>query len=360
MAIQTGNVSDVKDGRKQNTAKESVLRSATWIGLGLVAWWMIYERLGGFADWFAFTVLHCSPLTRLGSAVQFMVFETPKVLMLLLLVVFGVGIVRSFFTPQHTRAILAGTGESVGNVLASLLGVVTPFCSCSAVPLFIGFVTTGVPLGVTFSFLIAAPMINEVALVLLFGLFGWRVAGIYAGTGLLIAMIAGWIIGRLKMERYVEPWVYEAQMGDGSLEEEKLTWTQRIHLGREAVRDIVGKVWPYVVAGIAVGAVIHGYVPQNFMAHIMGKGAWWSVPLAVLIGVPMYSNAAGIIPIVQALLQKGAALGTVLAFMMSVIGLSFPETIILRKVLRPQLIAVFVGVVTVGILIVGYLFNILM
>jgi hypothetical protein len=227
------------------------------------------------------------------------------------------------------------------------------------VPLFIGFVTTGVPLGVTFSFLIAAPMINEVALVLLFGLFGWRVAGIYAGTGLLIAMIAGWTIGRLKMERYVEPWVYETQMGDGPLDE-RLSWAERIHLGREAVRDIVGKVWPYVLAGIAVGAGIHGYVPENFMAHIMGKGAWWSVPLAVLIGVPMYSNAAGIIPIVQALLQKGAALGTVLAFMMSVIGLSFPETIILRKVLRPQLIAAFVGVVTVGILIVGYLFNIIM
>jgi uncharacterized membrane protein YraQ (UPF0718 family) len=289
-----------------------------------------------------------------------MVFETPKVLMLLVLVVFGVGIVRSYFTPQHTRAILAGKRESVGNVLASLLGVVTPFCSCSAVPLFIGFVTTGVPLGVTFSFLIAAPMINEVALVLLFGLFGWQVAAIYAGTGLAIAMFAGWTIGRLKMERYVEPWVYEAQMGDSAEDEQQLTWTERLYQGREAVRDIVGKVWPYVIAGIAVGAGIHGYVPQNFMAHIMGKGAWWSVPLAVLIGVPMYSNAAGIIPIVQALLQKGAALGTVLAFMMSVIGLSFPETIILRKVLRPQLIAVFVGVVAVGIVIVGYLFNFIM
>ncbi len=360
MAIQVSKACEVRDLAKQKKPPESAVRSALLIGVGLIVWWLIYHRLSVFADGFAFTVLHCSPVTRLGSAVQFLVFETPKVLMLLLLVVFGVGIVRSFFTPQHTRAILAGTRESVGNVLASLLGVVTPFCSCSAVPLFIGFVTTGVPLGVTFSFLIAAPMINEVALVLLFGLFGWRVAGIYAGTGLLIAMIAGWTIGRLKMERYVEPWVYEAQMGDGSLEDEKLTWAERIHLGREAVRDIVGKVWPYVIAGIAVGAGIHGYVPQNFMAHIMGKGMWWAVPLAVLIGIPMYSNAAGIIPIVQALLQKGAALGTVLAFMMSVIGLSFPETIILRKVLRPQLIAVFVGVVAVGILIVGYLFNALM
>lgn len=357
MAIQ---ISNAKAGRQKKTPQESALRSVVLIGTGIVVWWMIYDRLNIFADWFAFTVLHCSPASRLGSAVQFMVFETPKVLMLLLLVVFGVGIVRSFFTPQRTRAILAGTRESAGNVLAALLGVVTPFCSCSAVPLFIGFVTTGVPLGVTFSFLIAAPMINEVALVLLFGLFGWRVAGIYAGTGLLIAMIAGWTIGRLKMERYVEPWVYAVQMGETADEKSRLNWAQRIHLGREAVRDIVGKVWPYVIAGIAVGAGIHGYVPQNFMAHIMGKGSWWSVPLAVVIGVPMYSNAAGIIPIVQALLQKGAALGTVLAFMMSVIGLSFPETIILRKVLRPQLIAAFVGVVTVGILIVGYLFNFFM
>jgi len=360
MAIQASAPCDMKAGKRQKGTRDSVLRSAVLIAFGLVAWWTIYQRLSAFADWFAFSVLHFSPLSHLGSAVQFMVFETPKVLMLLLLVVFGVGIVRSFFTPQHTRAILAGKRESVGNVLAALLGVVTPFCSCSAVPLFIGFVTTGVPLGVTFSFLIAAPMINEVALVLLFGLFGWQVAVIYAGTGLLIAMIAGWTIGRLKMERYVEPWVYAAQMGDSADEELQLNWAERIHLGREAVRDIVGKVWPYVIAGIAVGAGIHGYVPQNFMAHIMGKGTWWSVPLAVLIGIPMYSNAAGIIPIVQALLQKGAALGTVLAFMMSVIGLSFPETIILRKVLRPQLIVAFVGVVAVGILIVGYLFNLLM
>jgi uncharacterized membrane protein YraQ (UPF0718 family) len=238
--------------------------------------------------------------------------------------------------------------------------VVTPFCSCSAVPLFIGFVTTGVPLGVTFSFLISAPMVNEVALVLLFGLFGWRVAAIYAGTGLAIAIVAGWIIGRLRMEGYVEQWVYATQFGEMEGSDEGLSWGERMRLGKEAVRDIVGKVWPYVIAGIAVGAGIHGYVPENFMASIMGKGAWWSVPLAVLIGIPMYSNAAGIIPIVQALLGKGAALGTVLAFMMSVIGLSLPETIILRKVLRPQLIAAFVGVVAAGILLVGYLFNIIM
>lgn len=326
----------------------------------VAAWYLAYRTLPVLADWLTFSVFGLNKTTHLGSAVQFLIFETPKVLMLLLLVVFGVGIVRSFFTPLRTRAILAGHRETVGNVLAALLGVVTPFCSCSAVPLFIGFVTTGVPLGVTFSFLISAPMVNEVALVLLFGLFGWRVAVIYAGTGLLIAFISGWIIGRLKMERFVQSWVYAMQLGDSEAADQRLSWHERARLGKEAVRDIVGKVWPYVVAGIAVGAGIHGYVPENFMASIMGKGAWWSVPLAVLIGVPMYSNAAGIIPVVQALLGKGAALGTVLAFMMSVIGLSLPETIILRRVLRLQLIAVFVGVVAVGILIVGYVFNFVM
>jgi hypothetical protein len=306
-------------------------------------------------------LLGLSSGSPLGSAVAFFVFEAPKVLMLLGVVVFGVGIVRSFFTPERTRAMLAGRRESAGNVLGALLGVVTPFCSCSAVPLFIGFVTTGVPLGVTFSFLISAPMVNEVALVLLFGLFGWKVAALYAGTGLVIAIVAGWIIGRLKLERWVEGWVYQSGFGGAAAgDETPLTWGDRTELGREAMRDIVGRVWPYVLAGIAVGAAIHGYVPQDFMASIMGKRVWWSVPLAVLIGVPMYSNAAGIIPIVQALLEKGAALGTVLAFMMSVIGLSLPETIILRKVLRPPLIATFVGVVAAGILVVGYVFNLVL
>jgi uncharacterized protein len=323
-------------------------------------WWLVYVRLEPFAGWFTYHVLGMTTGTRLGSAIEFFVFEAPKVLMLLGLVVFGVGIVRSFFTAERTRRILAGRRQTAGNVLASLLGVVTPFCSCSAVPLFIGFVTTGVPLGVTFSFLISAPMVNEVALVLLFGLFGWKVAALYAGTGLGIAMVAGWIIGRLRLERWVEGWVYETTAGNAPGAEEVLTWSDRIRFGRDAVKDIVGKVWPYVLVGIAVGAGIHGYVPQDFMASIMGKGTWWSVPLAVLIGVPMYSNAAGIIPVVQALLEKGAALGTVLAFMMSVIGLSLPEMIILRKVLKLPLIVTFAGVVALGILVVGYLFNIVL
>jgi len=329
--------------------------------IGTAALWFIYRSLEPFAQWVTYSILAIPAGRHLASAVEFFVYEAPKVLMLLTVVVFGVGIVRSFFTPERTRRILAGRREAAGNVLASLLGVVTPFCSCSAVPLFIGFVTTGVPLGVTFSFLISAPMVNEVALVLLFGLFGWKVAAIYLGTGLAIAMTAGWIIGRLKLERWVEDWVLQTPAGTASaLGEAGMTWAERIRRGRDAVKDIVGKVWPYLLGGIAVGAGIHGYVPQNFMAAIMGKGAWWSVPLAVVIGVPMYSNAAGIIPVVQALLGKGAALGTVLAFMMSVIGLSLPEMIILRKVLKVPLIATFAGVVALGILVVGYVFNMVM
>ena len=329
----------------------------------IALWWLVYMNLAGLAALFTGLLARMTGFavdSHLGSAVSFFIFETPKVLMLLTLVVFGVGIVRSFFTPERTRAILAGKRESVGNVLAAGLGIVTPFCSCSAVPLFLGFVTTGVPLGVTFSFLIAAPMVNEIALVLLYGLFGWKVAAIYMGTGLSIAIVAGWVIGRLKMERHLEEWVFKIQAGKLQMDDDPKGWVDRIQYGLQAVRDIVGKVWLYVILGIAVGAGIHGYVPAGFMAAFMGKSAWWSVPLSVLFGIPMYSNAAGIIPIVQALLGKGAALGTVLAFMMSVIALSLPEMIILRKVLKPRLIGVFIAVVGTGILLVGYIFNFLM
>ncbi|BBO88432.1 permease [Desulfosarcina ovata] len=323
-------------------------------------WFLMYRHLSSLAELFTHLLSRLagfSMTSHFGSAVEFFVFETPKVIMLLTLVVFGVGVVRSFFTLERTRAILAGKRESAGNVLAALLGIVTPFCSCSAVPLFLGFVTTGVPLGVTFSFLIAAPMVNEVALVLLYGLFGWKVAAIYLGTGLGIAMVAGWVIGRMKMERHLEEWVFQIQAGKVDLPEDAQDWAARIRYGFDAVREIVGKVWIYVMLGIAVGAGIHGYVPEGMMAAFMGKSAWWSVPLSVLLGIPMYSNAAGIIPIVQALLGKGAALGTVLAFMMSVIALSLPEMIILRKVLKPRLIGTFIGVVGTGILLVGYIFN---
>jgi uncharacterized membrane protein YraQ (UPF0718 family) len=248
----------------------------------------------------------------------------------------------------------------VGNVLAASLGIVTPFCSCSAVPLFIGFVQAGVPLGVTFSFLIAAPMVNEVALALLFAMFGWKVAVLYLALGLSVAIAAGWVIGRLKMERHLEDWVRNLRAVRAGPETAQLSWSERIDAGFASVREIVGRVWPYILAGIAIGAGIHGYVPQDFMASFMGKEAWWAVPLAVVIGVPMYTNAAGVIPVVEALLAKGAALGTVLAFMMSVIALSLPEMVILRKVLKLRLIAVFVGVVATGILLVGYAFNFLL
>lgn len=325
--------------------------------LVLSLWILVYSFLKPFSEYLVYDLFGLSPDTRLGSALAFFIYDTPKVLMLLVVVVFFVGIIRTFFTPEKTRKLLAGKRESFGNVLAALLGVVTPFCSCSAVPLFIGFVTAGVPLGVTFSFLISAPMVNEIALVLLFGLFGWKAAAIYMVTGLTIAMASGWIIGKLRMEKYVEEWVYDTGFNADDSDEAGITFNERVMFGIEAVRDIVSKVWIYVVAGIAVGAGIHGYVPQDFMASIMGKGAWWSVPLAVIIGVPMYSNAAGMIPVVQALVGKGAALGTALAFMMAVIGLSLPEMVILRKVLKMRLIYTFVAVVAVGILFVGYLFN---
>jgi len=325
--------------------------------LGLGLWSAVYAHLLPFSTYFAYSLLGLQQGSPLGDAVQFFVYDTPKVMLLLTLIVFVVGVLRSFFTQERTRKYLAGKRESAGNVMAALLGIVTPLCSCSAVPLFLGFVQAGVPLGVTFSFLIAAPMINEIALVLLYGLLGWKIAALYLGTGLLIAMAAGWVIGRLKLEGWMEDWVRELRAGESIVLERQLTWTDRLEQGRDAVRDIVGKVWIYVIAGIAVGAAIHGYVPQDFMAAIMGKQAWWSVPAAVVVGIPMYSNAAGIVPVVEALLGKGAALGTVLAFMMSVIALSLPEMIILRKVLKPQLIAVFVFVVGSGIVCIGYLFN---
>ncbi|MGA7160063.1 MAG: permease [Bacteroidota bacterium] len=325
----------------------------------LVVWVLLYTNLETVTDSVVYSLFRLQRNAPLTSAVHFFIFETPKVLLLLTLIVFAVGIVRSYFSPERTRKILGGKTLFVGNVLASLLGVVTPFCSCSAIPLFLGFVESGIPLGVTFSFLIAAPMINEVALVLLFGLFGWQTALLYMSTGLLIAMISGYIIGRLNLERYVQEWVFKIKAPHNLIEVDNPVISTRIDLGVDAVRDIVAKVWIYIVAGIAVGAGIHGYVPENFMAALMGKSAWWSVPVSVLIGIPMYSNAAGIIPIVQALLEKGASLGTVLAFMMSVIGLSLPETIILKKVLKLPLIFTFVGLVGTGIVIVGYLFNLL-
>jgi uncharacterized membrane protein YraQ (UPF0718 family) len=325
-----------------------VVAAAIWFGL--------YFSLAPVSE----AIVAALPVDRashLGDALRFFIYDAPKVLLLLTGVVFVMGMINSWFTPQRTRALLAGRRESFANVLAASLGIVTPFCSCSAVPLFIGFVQAGVPLGVTLSFLIAAPMVNEVALVLLFGLFGWRVALLYLVLGLSVAIVSGWVIGRLNMERHLEDWVRDMPRLHAQVGNAPMPLTARMEAGFAAVRTVVGKVWPYVLAGIAIGAGIHGWVPQDFMASFMGKEAWWSVPLAVVIGVPMYANAAGILPIVEALLAKGAALGTVLAFMMSVIALSLPEIVILRRVLKPRLIATFVGVVACGILLVGLVFN---
>ncbi len=327
--------------------------------LATAAWFALYQTLLPAAD----ALVAALPVERnshLGGALQFFFYDTPKVLLLLTGIVFAMGIVHTFVSPERTRAMLSGKRLGIGNVMAASLGVVTPFCSCSAVPLFIGFLQAGVPLGITFSFLISAPMVNEVALALLFGMFGWKVAGLYMTLGLTVAIVAGLVIGMLNMEQHLEDWVRAMRNTTASetVGRDPMTWAERIEDGFSHVREIVGKVWPYMIVGIGLGALIHGYVPEDFMASIMGKNApWWSLPVVVAIGVPMYTNAAGVIPIVQALIGKGAALGTVLAFMMSVIALSAPEMMILRKVLKPKLIATFAGVVATGILIVGYVFN---
>jgi uncharacterized protein len=334
------------------------IKTNIWLPFVLLpVWYILYRYLQPLADWLIYSVLGMTKGAHLTEAVRFFVFEFPKVMMLLTLIIFFVGIIRTYFTPERTRKALEGKKTFTGNVMAAALGIVTPFCSCSAIPLFLGFVESGVPLGVTFSFLISSPMINEVAVILLYGMFGWKVAAIYVGTGLIIAITAGWIIGLLKLEKWVEPWVYATHFGNNGEEEEKITFGSRIGLGYDAIRDIVGKVWIYVALGIAVGAAAHGYVPQDFMVALMGKSAWYSVPLSILIGIPLYSNAAGIVPIVSVLIEKGAALGTSLAFMMAVIGLSLPEMVILRKVLKLPLIFTFIGVVGFGIMSVGYLFN---
>jgi len=328
--------------------------------VGIIAVWVLaYNYIQPLANWITYGLLKLGEGSQLGESLAFFLYDVPKILLLLSGMIFLISILRTFFSPERTRALLGGKREGVGNVLAALLGIVTPFCSCSAVPLFIGFVESGIPLGVTFSFLVAAPTINEVAVVLLFGLFGWKIAGLYVVTGLIIAILAGIFIGRLHLESSVEDFVWQIHSGTVA-ESEHLTWANRLMRAWQSVKEIVGKVWLYVLVGIAVGAAIHGYVPESALAGIMGKQAWWSVPAAVLLGVPLYFNAAGVIPIVSALMEKGASLGTVLAFMMSVVGLSLPEMIILRRVLKPKLLGIFIGILTVAFIITGYLFNLIL
>ncbi|TRV13177.1 MAG: permease [Microcystis wesenbergii Mw_MB_S_20031200_S109] len=298
----------------------------------------------------------------LGSSLHFFFYDVPKVLTLLLTISFFVGTLQSFLEPSKVRNFLAGKFSFLGNILAGCIGVITPFCSCSAVPLFIGFLEAGVPLGVTFSYLISAPMVNEVAVILLWGLFGFRVTLLYIGFGLILAITSGYIIGQLKLEKWVEPFVWELQKSYQPQEEEEeisLTWKQRFQQGQYQAVEIFKSVWLYVVIGIAVGAVIHGYVPADFIADWAGKNNPFAVPLAVVMGVPLYANIAGVLPITEALVSKGIPLGTVLAFTMAVTALSLPEMIILRKVLKIPLLTVFISLVTVGIIGVGYLFNLL-
>jgi len=320
-------------------------------------WVLIYKYLQEISDFIVFNLFRLEPDKHLTEALRFFIYEVPKVLMLLVLIIFIVGIIRTYFSPEKTRKALEGKSLFAGNVLASLLGIVTPFCSCSAIPLFLGFVEAGIPLGVTFSFLIAAPMINEVALILLIGLFGWKVAVIYVITGLTIAILAGFILEKLNLKRYVADWVYKTHAKQILEAEETMTFQLRISAGWDVVKEIVGKIWIYILLGIAVGAGAHGFVPDAYLAGALGNQNWYSVPLAILVGIPLYSNAAGIIPIVSVLIEKGVTLGTALAFMMSVIGLSLPEIIILKKVLKWQLIGIFIGVVAIGIVIVGLIFN---
>jgi uncharacterized protein len=298
--------------------------------------------------------------SKLASALDFFIYDSLKILVLLVVIIFAISFIRSFFPPEKTRKILSHKKEFIGNILAALLGVVTPFCSCSAVPLFIGFVEGGVPLGVTFSFLISSPMVNEVAIVLLWGLFGWKITAIYIGTGLFVALFGGFIIGRLKLERWVEEYVYEMHLGESTLPSFSQTFKERLEYAKLNTKEILGKIWFFVIIAIAIGAVIHGYAPEDFLVRYAGKGNWYAVPIAVLVGVPLYSNAAGVIPIVYALMSKGLTLGTTLAFMMAVTALSLPEMIILRKVLKVRLLAVFVGIMTVTIMAVGYIFNAIM
>ena len=334
------------------------LRAFALVGVAAAIWLAAYNNLQPIADWVTFGLLGLAPDSPVGISVNFFVYDVPKLLLLLSGMIFLITVLQTFLSPEKVKAMVSKQRAGVGNLMASLFGALTPFCSCSSVPLFIGFVESGIPLGITFSFLVTSPIMNEVAFVLLLGMFGWKVALLYLASGIAIGVIAGMVMGRLNLERYVEDFVYTVKAAKRQqLPDEQLSWTDRFGRAVESTRDIVGKVWLFVIVGIGIGAVIHGFVPEDALGEIMGKNAWWSVPAAVLLGIPLYSNAAGVIPIISALLDKGASIGTVLAFMMSVVALSLPEMIILRRVLKPQLIAIFVAVVAMSIILTGYLFN---
>ncbi len=333
--------------------------SRRWVSLGAAAvvWVVLYRLNEPFWDELLYDTIDLDAETRFAESAHFFFYDVTKIALLLTGVIFVVTVLRSFMSVERTRALLGGRREGVGNVFASGLGVVTPFCSCSAVPAFIGFLAAGVPLGVTLSFLIASPLVNEVAIVLLLGLFGWKITALYVAGGMVIAIVSGFVLGRMKLERWVEPFVFETRLRGKVIDPAAgLTWDDRITMGREEVATILRKIWPYLLVGIALGAVIHGWVPETWIADHASSGGW-GVLVAVGLGIPLYSNAAGVLPLVEALHDKGLPMGTVLAFMMSVVALSTPEMILLRRVLKKQLIATYVGVVAVGILATGYLFN---
>ena len=335
-------------------------RHPLWLlAAATVAWFALYHVLLPFWDWLLYDLFSLPRNTHWADAIHFFLYDSTKILLLLVGIIFAVRILRSFLSIERTRALLGGRREGIGNVAAAGLGVATPFCSCSAVPAFIGFVAAGVPLGVTLSFLIASPMVNEVAIVLLYGLFGFKITALYIGFGLLIAIVAGAVLGRMRLERFIEPFVLEAAAGARTVAgaQYEPSWSERIALGREEVRSILGKVWPYLLAGIALGAAIHGWVPTDFFARYAGPDNPLAVPFAVVLGIPLYSNAAGVLPLVEALHAKGLAMGTLLAFMMAVVALSLPEMILLRRILRPQLLGIYIAVVAAGIVATGFLFN---
>ena len=325
----------------------------------LLLWIFLYSYKEASTNFVVYNWLSLPYESNLSNTIWFFISTLQKIFLLLILVIFLAGIVRTWFSPEKTRKALEGKSLFTGNVLASLLGIVTPFCSCSAIPLFLGFVEAGIPIGITFSFLIAAPMINEVAVIMLFSLFGWQVGVIYILMGLIIAISAGWIIGKLKLEKWLQDWVQNLKFGVISADNNRLTIDDRINAGRIAVKEIVVKIWPYVILGIGVGALVHGYVPNDYLASLISKSTWYSVPFAVLIGIPLYACSPGAVPIAYALIEKGVPLGTALAFMMSVIAISLPELIILKRVLKLPFIFIFVGIIAVGITIVGYALNIL-
>jgi hypothetical protein len=316
----------------------------------------IFAPVQWFADWASYSVANLIKGSVLGGAVNFFIYDSIKIFLLLSVIIFAVSVIRSYLSPEKTKRWLSNRFEIVGNILAALIGIVTPFCSCSAVPLFIGFVESGIPLGVTFSYLISAPMVNEVAAVMLLGLFGPRIAGIYIASGVVIAIAVGFILGRMRLEYLVEDYVWKIKVGQNNLEN-KTTFKERLYESYQYTVDLVKKVFPYVLLGVGVGAFIHGYAPENFLARIAGKNNLLAVPLAVAIGIPLYSNAAGTIPIVKSLIEKGLPIGTSLSFMMAVTALSFPEMIILRKVLKLKLLIIYITILALGIMFTGYLFN---